>query len=229
VRDDAIITPDRYLFLCALQADAPAFWHGLKKSTDYGTSVEHWAKHAGVVDHWLVQVLQATVRRWQEHPEHLGCQLIEGYEWFAYPKESPVVPFAPQFTDPYPHFSGTPLDPDLNTAQSIAERQAIRATQRIETPKEFAQRMRQQFNTALTEYKKYHRSLKLGVRKQRREHAEWTALAAFGQKADGSPISVVEIAERWPSLKDSEDSYATVYRAVRRFASDIGLTLPKTT
>lgn len=223
----ALITADRYLFLCALQADVPAFWAGLKKSTQFGTSVERWAEHAGVVDRWLIEVLRATVNRWQEHPEHPGCQLIEGYEWFAYPKENPVVPFAPQFTDPCPRFSGIPLDPDLNTALPIAERLAIRATQQTETPKEFDRRMTQQFNTELTEYKKYYRSLDLGVRKQRREHAEWTALVAFRQKVDGSLITVVEIAERWPSLADAQDSYATVYRAVRRFSSDIGLTLRK--
>jgi hypothetical protein len=228
MQNDSVITPDRYLFLFALQHCAPAFWLGLKKDTDCGASVEFWAKHAGVVDHWLIEVLRATVKRWQQHPEHPGCQLVEGYEWFSYRRENPVVPFAPQFTDPLPRFSGTPLDPDLNTAQPITERAAIRATQHVETPKEFARRMRKQFNTKSTEYKKYHRRLTPDVRKQRREHAEWAALAAFGQKADGSPITVVEIAEQWPSLKDAEDSYATVYRAVRRFSFDIGLTLPKT-
>ena len=223
----ALITPDRYLFLCALQHCAPDFWQGLKRSTDYGTPFECWAERAGVVDDWLIEVLRMTVTRWREHPEHPGSQLREGYEWFAYPKDNPVVPFAPQFTDPYPKlFSGVFSDPDLNTAQSITQRAAIRKTRDIETPEAFARRMTVQFNKALTDHKKYLRQSipDNDIRERRTAHAEWTALAIFGQKTDGSPITVAEIVERWPDVGD----YSTVHKAVSRFASDIRLTLLRT-
>ena len=120
---------------------APDFWQGLKASTDFGTSVESWAERAGVVDYWLIEVLKATIVRWRERPDDSGSQLVEGYEWFAYPGNNPVIPFAPQFADPYPHFSGIRFDASLNTYQSIAERAKMRKTQDIETPKAFRERM----------------------------------------------------------------------------------------
>jgi hypothetical protein len=229
MRNAAMITPDRYLFLCALQNAAPAFFAGLKGSIDSGTSVEDWAEHVGVVDDWFMEVLRATVKRWREHPEHRGSQLAEGYEWFAYPGDDPVEPFAVTFTDPYPQFSGIAADPNTNTAQSIAERSSIRKTWCIETPYAFGRRMKEQFNTALAEYKQYLRRITPlnDIRGQRREHTQWTALLAFGKMADGSPITIAEIAKRWPTLKRHKDRYATVHKAIHRFASDIGLTFPK--
>jgi hypothetical protein len=219
---EALFTPDRYLFLFALQQCAPDFWQGLKASTDFGTSVECWAEWAGVVDDWLIEVLKATIVRWRERPDDSGSQLVENYEWFAYPACNPVTPFAPQFADPYPGFSGILLDASLNTYQSIAERAKMRKTQDIETPKAFRKRMTEQYNAAMTAYNKYLRQLAAqnDLRGQRKEHAQWTALVAFGDR------TVAEIAERWPTLLRNKDPYSTVHKAVGRFASDIRLTIP---
>jgi len=47
---------------------------------------------------------------------------------------------------------------------------------------------------------------------QRSDHTEWTALV-FSRRA-----IVKEIAEKWPALRGNDDPYATVHKAVTRFA-----------
>jgi len=59
------------------------------------------------------------------------------------------------------------------------------------------------------------------MRGQRSDHAEWTALV-FSRRA-----TVKEIAEKWPALRGNDDPYATVHKAVTRFAQDIDLSLPR--
>jgi hypothetical protein len=222
-RPDLGIIRDRGLFLRALQNCAPEFWQSFQKSALQGDclSAEEWATCVHVVDDWFIQVLRDTLARWKAHPEHGGSQLHEGYDWFVYGESIPIEPFAPTFDRPFLLFNGPTPRPESSTDIGRQDRDEIARLQRAETPDEFGVRMSQQFTKQLTEYKKYirHVSPAADNRTQRPDHAEWTALV-FSSRA-----TVAEIAENWPGLGRNKDAYATVSKAVKRFAADIDLTI----
>jgi hypothetical protein len=226
---------DRGLFLAALQHWAPNFWEGLRtcalrdleagllSSDDCEAYAKEWAMHVDIVDDWLIRVIRDTLRQWLDHPEHPGSQLRDGYRWFIYAEEIPLRPFSPTFDRPYPLFSGQTPRQESITEIDPQKHQEICASQQIEPPDKFARRMKKQFNAQLTEHKRYLRNISTqwGNRPERSAHAQWTALL-FSESA-----TVGQIAENWSDLGRNQDSYATVYKAIKRYATGIGLSLRK--
>jgi hypothetical protein len=221
VVDDPAVVRDRYRFLQCLQNVRPDFWRSLRGSCLFGDrlTADEWAVCAEIKDEWLIQVARDTIARWQERPDDGGSKLEEGYEWFDYTERAPIPPFSPIFANAWPLFNG--LAAPVMTDKSGKERRAIAKSQRIETPNEFATRMTKQFRRQLTEYKRKirHVSPQGDNRAERGTHAIWTALVYSGRNTFEEITSA-------PSLQNNQDSYATVQKAVKRFAKHIKLTLP---
>jgi hypothetical protein len=217
------IVLDRNLFLRALQNCNPGFWNGFRRSALEGVdgdrlSPEEWATCAGVVDGWFIQVLRDTLARWIAQPDHAGSSLQPGYEWFVYVEYVAMQPFAPTFDDPYLLVNGRTPKPDLSTNIRQMDRAEITQSLRIETVREFADRMTKQFGKQLAAHKKYLSHLaQADLCGERTKHAEWVALVFSGK-------TVAEIAEKWEGLQNNRDPYSAVHKAIARFAVDIGLT-----
>jgi len=227
----------RSLFVFALRRRNQRFWRSLnqlwrqggilERDALGGSPLDDWLEEIGVIDDWLIDFVKATIDLWNSDPDGPNAALHPDYGWFGIPylEGSEVPDFQPVFDRPYP-ISTTPHDlRERLSGASSSELSAILAESRrdewAETPEEFDKRMRDQFDTQLTEYKKSIRSpYGYNGTPYILQHADWTALA-FG----GLPYA--EIA-RWDLAKSPHSTPAnTVRMAVDRFATDINLTLPR--
>jgi hypothetical protein len=202
----------RWIFLESLQIEAPAFWSELRVLQQRGDPGEivRWMTHTGVADQWFIDTLWETVRFWHDHPESPRARLEPGHRWFRYPLledgQVQIPPFAPMYKVPALGTESFLCFPDGSTGT-------------LESPDEFASRIRAEFELQLQEYVRYLRSITGEDRTELRQHAQWTALAFTG-------LSYVRIADRFKHLSQSLAPDSVVKVAVRRFSERIGLTLP---
>jgi hypothetical protein len=110
----------------------------------------------------------------------------------------------------------------LREATTLAERQEIWDRHvYIEPYQDFKERMLEEFNSELVRYMKDLRSgFSLDAKPQSREHSNWTACFLSG-------IGPIDVARKFNDLPRYGAPDQSVYRAIKRFAEVIGLTLPR--
>ena len=197
----------RYWFLRALQQLTPFFWETLHRdvwqSPEPELALGRWLAQMHITDEWFIQAIKDTLKEWSASPDSPGAQLAPGHLWFYYSDplgEWRIAPFAP----------------------IVAGHPAY-----LKSREEFAERMRNQFEQQLAAYMSGEDYVG-GFWEEpanRRRDIEWTVARFVG-------VPIPEIIKEWLDAKaaglshNNKDMQQTVYRSVRRFADEIGLTLP---
>jgi hypothetical protein len=196
----------RWWFLLHLNWHARSFWRTLHDDVFLkpdGQSLDTWIQKMQIVDPWLIEAVGDTLLFWRACPEALELQHEPGAIWIFW-RGALVVekPFTPTFADAVPHIENGQL----------------------ESPAEFAERMRSQFEEQQKVYRKEY------------ESGYYTAQHYFGQhpgvkdhmlwlvcRFAGVPIDLV--LDRWPAANRYDDPEAAIQKAVNRLARKMGLTL----
>jgi hypothetical protein len=196
----------RWWFLLFLNWHAPSFWRTLRDDVLIPRDADAfvlWTAKMGVVDSWLIQAAADTLLYWTANPESPQARLEPGAIWIFW-RGALVVekPFEATFSDALPRSQNGQL----------------------ESPAEFGERMRSQFEEQQKVYRKEY------------ESGYYTAQHYFGQhpgvkdhmlwlvcRFAGVPLETV--LKRWPGARLYEDPKATFVRKVNELAKKIGLTL----
>jgi hypothetical protein len=193
----------RWAFMEALQFETQV-WADLRHLQLQGdrAAIARWMSRVGIVDDWFIEIIWETVGHWCSNPNSPAATLEIGSRWFRYPMldkgECQIPLFSPTFDRPI----------------------FLTDSGKLETPDDFAKRIRGEFETQLSEYVRYLKSVTGEDHALLRQHAQWTALAFVG-------LSYTRISGRFTHLRMSYKPDATVKMAVRRFSERIGLTLPR--
>jgi hypothetical protein len=182
-----------------------------------------WTKRHNVVDDWMLNdAVAPTIRFWERYPDSRAAKLEPRCIWFRYePSEElgNVYPeFAPVFISNRPIVTwkgGIPED--LTMYYSEADAGEVE----VESLDDFEARMMRQFKEQLKDYRKKAAAAFRSPGQQITD-AEWTALR-FSGKGPAEIVSTFS-ASRAVAYEVPEQ---VVRIAVKRFATDIGLTLPK--
>jgi hypothetical protein len=221
----------RAAFVIALQRRYPDFWIGLNEVWRDGKGLLEWMRDEDVVDEWLAEYVFATIKLWDSHPSGPGASLRPGFLWFGIPPDVAMgmkkPDFKPHFDTPH-HIDRRPDDlqrrlSELSLDEIKAQSDEFEVNKLEETDDDFHKRMRAQFEAEMTKYKKsVSSSYGLKVSAETLKHADWTVMAFAG-------LPYAEIARQLPTSPQYRAPEDTVRKAVKRFAGDIGLTLPTRT
>jgi hypothetical protein len=197
----------RWWFLLHLNWHAQSFWMLLHRDVwrapDEKAALARWAKQCGVVDSWFMEAAVDTLALWTAFPDSAQARLEPSHMWVFW--RGALVfekPFSVTFQDSLPR---------------------IQNGQR-ESPAEFAERMRTQFDERMKIYRQeyergyYTAQHYFDQHPQVKEHMLWVVLRFCG-------ASIEETLERWPPADRYEDPVGTITRKTNDLARKIGLTL----
>ena len=197
----------RWWFLLHLNWHAQSFWMLLHRDVwrapDEKAALDRWAALVGVVDPWLLEAATDTLAWWTKYPDPPETRHEPGSIWIFW--RGALVnmkPFAPVFFDALPRNEHG----------------------RRESPAEFAQRMRAQFETEMKTYRQEYERGSFTAQHyfdqhpQVKEHMLWVVSRFCG-------VSIEEALERWPPADRYEDPIGTITRKTNELARKIGLTL----
>lgn len=197
----------RWWFLLHLNWHAQSFWMLLHRDVwrapDQKAALDRWAKQCGVTDTWFLEAAADTLVWWTEYPDLPETRHEPGSIWIFwrgalfYEK-----PFTATFHNALPRL--------------IAGHR--------ESPAEFAERMRTQFDGQMKTYRQeyergyYTAQHYFDQHPQVKEHMLWVVQRFCG-------VSIEEVLERWPPADRYEDPVGTITRKTNELARKIGLTL----
>jgi hypothetical protein len=209
-----------------LQTLTPGFWKSLNDAwQEHGrNALSHWRFSGRLLDDWFRDVVQKTLEYWTQNPESEKAQLKDGYIWYAFYPCLSIPAFAPTFGNP---FLPGALVCDWRTAEEqhllpIAQLQAQEKGQDNVRIDDFYARMDAEYSA----YREAHRAL-LNVQDNfvvAGRDAEFTVCLWNG-------IPVPKIRDAWfrnsPGDRTTKDPEKTIRQAAKRYAEEIGLSMPK--
>ena len=213
----------RAVFVFKLQDLTPNFWKSLNDAwREHGNNaLSYWCGSGLLTDEWLRKAVQDTLEYWTLKPDSPQAQLKDGYCWFDFHPSSPIPPFAPVFSNPFPH--GYPCGRQTAQARFMLPLAQIREeTELTEPHDEFYARMDAEYFA----YRAAHRAL-LNAQSRRpvaERDAEFTVCAWHGW-------TVAKIKAAWfhnsPGDRTTKDPEKTISNGVKSYSEAIGLTIPR--